>query len=102
MAARSSSPCRSTRSGVGGSLNVRTAASDDFDGRFQFCRVVFQRRAGGDGGGWSVDFPRADINLSIRLAELTRTDVSRLPGGEPNTVADPAHRRRSSSAVRSS
>ena len=48
---------------------ARIATADDFDGRFHFCRVVF------DGGSWSVDWPRADINLSIRLSELTKTTV---------------------------
>jgi len=51
------------------------ATLDDFDGSFQFCRVVFRQAANGDGGNWSVDFPRADQNLSIRLSELTKTPV---------------------------
>jgi hypothetical protein len=51
------------------------ATRDDFDGTFQFCRIVYRRAANGDGGDWSVDFPRADENLSIRLSELTRTPV---------------------------
>lgn len=46
----------------------------DFDGTFQFCRVVF-RQGPGVGGNWSVDFPRADENLSIRMSELTKTPV---------------------------
>jgi hypothetical protein len=59
------------------------ATADAFDGRFQFCRVAF---AGGSGFGssWSVDFPRADINLSIRLSELTKTTVSRNSNDDPN------------------
>ena len=31
-----------------------------------------------------MDWPRADINLSVRLSELTKTPVSRGTGGEPN------------------
>jgi hypothetical protein len=54
---------------------LRYATLDDFDGSFQFCRVVFRLAARGDGGDWSVDFPRADENLSIRLSELTKTSV---------------------------
>jgi len=54
--------------------DVRYARPEDYDGSFQFCRVVF-RQGYGDGGNWSVDFPRADENLSIRLAELTKTPV---------------------------
>jgi Domain of unknown function (DUF4159) len=60
------------------------ATEDSFDGRFQFCRVAFAG-GGGRGASWDVDFPRADINLSIRLSELTKSDVSR------NTNADPNH-----------
>ena len=64
--------------------STRIATAEDFDGRFQFCRLVFRSDGRGDGGDWSVDWPRADINLSIRLSELTRADVSRHPDGDPN------------------
>jgi len=70
----------------GGFLSVRKATPDDFDGRFNFCRVVFASDFRGDGANWSVDYPRADINLSIRLSELTNTSISRLPSGEPNNL----------------
>ena len=70
----------------GGFLSVRKATPDDFDGRFNFCRVVFASDFRGDGANWSVDYPRADINLSIRLSELTKTSISRLPSGEPNNL----------------
>jgi hypothetical protein len=64
--------------------NIRFASPDDVDGRFQFCRVWFNSGFGGDADGdWSVDHPRADINLSIRLGELTKTNLS-LRLGEPN------------------
>src|SRR5262245_22187666 len=62
----------------------RFATPEDFDGSFQFCRVVFREAANGDGGGWDVDFPRADQNLSIRLSELTKTWVSMDADGLPN------------------
>ncbi|HVZ21211.1 MAG TPA: DUF4159 domain-containing protein [Vicinamibacterales bacterium] len=65
-------------------FNTRIATPADFDGKWHFCRVVFNRDFRGDGADWSVDWPRADINLSIRLAELTKTDVSKAPSGEPN------------------
>ena len=55
---------------------MRPAEAGDFDGSFQFCRVAFRQSRGGDGGNWGVDFPRADINMSIRLSELTKTTVS--------------------------
>src|SRR6185369_8299509 len=51
---------------------LRYATLDDFDGTFQFCRIVTNFAPDGDGGSWNVDFPRADENLSIRLSELTK------------------------------
>ena len=63
------------RGGGRGGFSVRPAAPEDFDGSWQFCRVAFRQNRAGDGGGWSVDFPRADINMSIRLSELTKTTV---------------------------
>jgi len=41
---------------------------DDYDGRFMYCRVFYA-------GGWSTDYPGADHNFSVRLAELTRISV---------------------------
>jgi hypothetical protein len=70
------------------------ATRDDFDGTFQFCRIVFRRAPDGDGGDWSVDFPRADENLSIRLSELTKTSVGTDAESMPKhlliTLRDPA------------
>lgn len=63
------------RGGGRGGFSVRPAIPADFDGSWQFCRVAFRGNRAGDGGGWSVDFPRADINLSVRLSELTKTTV---------------------------
>ncbi len=63
---------------------VRTPTPESFDGGFNFCRVLFRGNRFGDGGGWGVDYPRADVNLTIRLAELTRTLISRDAAGEPN------------------
>ena len=64
--------------------NARMARPEDVDGRFQFCRVAFNSDFRGDGGDWSVDWPRADINLSIRLSELTKTNVGFSRAGDPN------------------
>jgi hypothetical protein len=50
----------------------KMAAPEDFDGNFLFCRILFRNAPYGDGGGWGVDYPRADINLTFRLSELTR------------------------------
>lgn len=60
------------------------ATPESFDGAFNFCRVVFRQAVNGDGGNWSVDYPRADQNLSIRLSELTKTPISLTSRGEPN------------------
>ena len=65
---------------------LRTPTPDTFDGAFNFCRVMFQSSRDGDGGNWSVDYPRADINLSVRLGELTKTRVSFQNDGEPKHV----------------
>ena len=66
---------------------IRMATAESFDGGFNFCRLMFSESRDGDGGSWSVDYPRADVNLSIRLAELTRTRISRdAATGEPNHV----------------
>ncbi len=71
------------RRGGRGGRNAQFATIDDFDGSFQFCRVVFRADRNGDGGDWSVDWPRADENLSIRLSELTKTSVGMDPDGTP-------------------
>jgi hypothetical protein len=63
---------------------VRSATSDSFDGAFNFCRIMFSMSQDGDGSNWAVDYPRADVNLSIRLAELTKTRISVDSTGEPN------------------
>lgn len=68
--------------GFGG---VRVATPESFEGKFNFCRVAFQGSRG-RGGGWGVDYPRADENLSIRLSELTRTAVSFNAAREPQHV----------------
>src|SRR5213076_356286 len=68
---------RGGRGGFGGRNGYRQARYSTMDevdsGAFQFCRVAFSQIPGGDGGDWSVDWPRADENLSIRLSELTKT-----------------------------
>jgi uncharacterized protein DUF4159 len=72
------------RRGFGFGYSLRTPTPESFDGSFNFCRIMFSQSTDGDGGGWMVDYPRADINLSIRLAELTKTRISRDASGEPN------------------
>ena len=53
------------------------ATPQDFDGNFLFCRILFRNASDGDGDGWGVDYPRADINLTFGLSELTKTTVTR-------------------------
>src|SRR5215210_5887974 len=66
---------------------LRMASAESFDGAFNFCRIIFSMSPDGDGANWSVDYPRADVNLSVRLSELTRTRISRdAATGEPNHV----------------
>jgi hypothetical protein len=74
------------RRGGRGGFSIRPASPEDFDGSWQFCRVAFRQNRNGDGGGWSVDFPRADINMSIRLSELSKTTVSFAAEQEPNHI----------------
>jgi hypothetical protein len=52
-------------------------------GAFHFCRLRFNRTPLGDGDGWYVDSPRADVNLSMRLAQLTRTKMDEEGEGDP-------------------
>ena len=71
--------------GRGGNVGVaaHTATADSFDGRFHYCRGVYRMNPGGDGGSWMTDYPLADIDLSIRLSELTKIRVGFDPGGQP-------------------
>ena len=52
-----------------------------FDGNFHFCRILFMsdRR---EKQGWGTDYPGADINLSVRLSELTKVRVTLTHDGE--------------------
>ena len=65
-------------------FNMSAPPNPKYDGAFRFCRVMFRNAANGDGGGWGVDYPKSDINLSFRLSELTTTWVSRDDDGEFN------------------
>jgi Domain of unknown function (DUF4159) len=62
-------------------------------GDFTFCRLAYQQAYDGDGGGWGVDYPRADENLSIRLSELSKAPVNFDASHQPNyyvvTPSDP-------------
>ena len=87
IAAVTVSAQRRRNRGFGWGAPLRMATAESFDGQFNFCRIMFSESPDGFGGNWSVDYPRADVNLSIRLAELTRTRISRDSAtGEPNHV----------------
>ena len=58
-----------------GRTPARYPTATTFSGGFNFCRVEFtsDRR---EKQGWRTDYPGADINLSIRIAELTKINVT--------------------------
>jgi Domain of unknown function (DUF4159) len=70
--------------GRGSNLDPRWPKAEDFDGRFMYCRVFF--RSTGRGNSWRTDYPGADNNFSVRLAELTRVDVKFDPNRQPHHV----------------
>ncbi len=72
LAATAVSAQRRGRFGFG----PRLQDNPPYDGAFQFCRIAFRNAPNGDGGGWWVDYPRADENLTFRLSELTAIPVS--------------------------
>ena len=87
LAVRVEAQFRQRGGGFRGFGSITIAKPTDFDGQWHFCRAYFRSDMRGDnyGGNWSVDYPRADINLSVRLSELTKTGVS-MSSGEPNTL----------------
>jgi hypothetical protein len=68
-------------SGFYGRTPPKFATADTFAGSFNFCRILFMsdRR---EKQGWSTDYPGADINFSVRLAELTKVRVKMTHDGE--------------------
>jgi hypothetical protein len=72
------------RGGFFGFRTGRIATPQDFDGRFHYCRVVYKQSPDGRDGSWRTDYPRADINFSIRFSELTKANVSFNSQREPN------------------
>jgi uncharacterized protein DUF4159 len=67
-----------------GFFGSRVATDKDFDGRFHYCRLMYRPGMNGYGGSWRTDYPNADINLSVRLSELTKIAVSKNGTGSPN------------------
>jgi hypothetical protein len=68
-------------SGYYGRTPPKFPTATTFDGNFHFCRMMFtsDRR---EKQGWSTDYPGADINFSVRLAELTKVRVTLTHDGE--------------------
>jgi len=59
----------------------------DFDGQFNYCRGFYDSdRPEAGGMGWWTDYPGADNNFSVRLAELTFVRVKMKTDGQPDNV----------------
>jgi len=60
---------------------------------FTFCRLRYQNIRRARKSGWGDDYPQADYNFLVRLAELTTTTISRWDNGDPGfanvTATDP-------------
>jgi hypothetical protein len=77
---------RGGRRGIG----PRYAQAADFDGSFLYCRALYRSILNtGSGSGWDTDYPAADNNFSVRLAELTRVRVKFDPDRQPHHVVVP-------------
>jgi len=71
----------------GGEMNapIRRAPDEFPDRNFVVCRLAYtQVRSEPNGGGWRTDYPYGEINLTIRLSELTKTPVSWAGARQPN------------------
>ncbi len=63
------------------------AKASDFDGQFNYCRGFYDSDRGEAGGqGWRTDYPGADNNFSVRLAELTFVRVKLGHDNQPVNV----------------
>jgi hypothetical protein len=68
-----------------GSFATRFAPAAMPDDAFVICRLAYtQTRREDSGIGWQTDYPYAEINLTTRLSELTKTRISRDTNGDPN------------------
>lgn len=60
---------------------------------FTFCRLRYRNIRRARKSGWGDDYPQADYNFMVRLAELTTTTISRWDNGDPGfanvTASDP-------------
>ena len=68
-----------------GGFAARYAPAHMPDSSFVICRLAYtQIRREQSGIGWETDYPYAEINLTTRFSELTRTRISRDTNGSPN------------------
>ena len=76
--------------GGGRGYPPKFAKATDFDGSWIYCRGYFTPvRREQSGSGWNTDYPNADHNFSVRLAELTRVRVKFDVHRQPNFVVMP-------------
>jgi len=60
----------------------------ELPGGFTFCRLHYTSVRNEQAGyGWSTDYPRGDMHLTLRLSELTTTPVSMWRDGEVGIAA---------------
>jgi hypothetical protein len=71
--------------GRGSNMGPRWPKLEDFDGGFMYCRAYYEGPGRGR-GGWRTDYPGADNNFSVRLAELTRVSVKFDPNRQPHHI----------------
>jgi hypothetical protein len=65
----------------------RWATAEGLAGGFSYCRAYYRSvYNSGSGSGWDTDYPAADNNFSVRLAELTRVPVKFGPERQPEHV----------------
>ena len=78
-----------------GNFAPRFPPAARMDRAFSFCRLLYTSvRREPSGGGWRTDYPYGEINLMIRLSELTKTPVpfegERQPSHYVVRMTDPA------------
>lgn len=73
--------------GYYGRTPPRFPTETSFNGGFNFCRAMFQSNRR-EKQGWGTDYPGADINFSIRLAELTKVQVRMRPAEQGPDLPD--------------
>jgi hypothetical protein len=65
-------------------MTPRWMTPADYDGSWMYCRGFYTSvRWEAMGMGWWTDYPGADNNFSVRLAELTHVDVKKGPDRQP-------------------